>query len=244
MAVKRIAIIGPAGVGKSTLVYSFSKHLQKRGLSVACANLDPACKHIRFEAVFDVRKHYDSQKVMKDCDLGPNAALKRIYEQIASDGKLDRALSKKAKGADVVLLDTAGSLELFLLGLFPKNLSKIADCVFFVVDGQMAQDKKDSVLIKTIASLLRLKSKLPVLSVVNKADLLAVQEKKLKSKEDKPQKKLASLDGGFQAVDDHLTGLLDEIGQREKVVFASAKDRRGFEQLHDGFNELFCECGE
>lgn len=52
----RVALVGPAGAGKSALAYSFSKFLERRGLKVALANLDPGAKRLPYRADFDVRK--------------------------------------------------------------------------------------------------------------------------------------------------------------------------------------------
>ncbi len=200
-------------------------------------NLDPGCRHIRYKAAYDVRQDFGLDEVMSRHELGPNAALKKVYESIVAEGRVEKIISKS--GADVVLLDTAGSLELFLLGSVPRSLSRIADVVLFVCDSQSVSDEEDATVLKAVNAIQRLKYALPTLTVVNKAELL---EKGLKSR--KQQRKLASPSGGFGAVDEHLQGLLLEIGRREKLAFVSAIERSGFRELHDALNELFCECGE
>ncbi|MFA6048672.1 MAG: ATP/GTP-binding protein [Candidatus Micrarchaeia archaeon] len=236
--VKRIALIGAAGAGKSTLVFSFSKFLEKRGLTVACVNLDPGCRHIKYPAAYDVRRDFSLDDTMKRHDLGPNAALKKIYESLVSRRVVADAVSKAGK-PDIVLLDTAGSLELFLLGSVSHSLSGIADAVLFVCDSESVSDGEDASVLRAVNAIQRLKYALPTLTVVNKSDVL---EKKAKSLS---QHRLGGRGaGGFGAVDEHLQNLLLEIGRREKLVFVSAIERSGFPQLQDAINELFCECGE
>ncbi len=212
--------------------------MEKRGLNVACVNLDPGCRHIKYPAVYDVRRDFSLDEIMKRHDLGPNAALKRIYESLVSKRTVGDAVSKSGK-PDIVLLDTAGSLELFLLGSVSHSLSGIADAVLFVCDSQSVSDDEDASVLRAINAIQRLKYALPTLTVVNKSDVLEKKAKSLK------QHRLgAKGEGGFGAVDEHLENLLLEIGRREKLVFVSAVERSGFSDLHDAINELFCECGE
>lgn len=224
----RVALIGGGGAGKSTLTYSFSKYLQKQGLDCACVNLDPGCKHIKYDAAFDIRDYYSSDDLMADEKLGPNGALKRVYARALASKRLRRELN--AVKGDLVLLDTAGSLELFLFGGAPF-LSEVADAVLFVVEQGDAASEKGLTVLKALNALQRLEYALPTLTVVNKADL---------AKSAKKQRML----GGFEAADHHLKALLSEVGRHEKLFPVSAMDRHGFAELFDALNELKCSCGE
>lgn len=225
----RIAFIGGGGVGKSTLTYSFSKHLEKKGLKCACVNLDPGCKHIKYDAAFDLRDYCSLDALMSEFNLGPNGALKKAYSLALSNKDL-RAKLHSVKG-DFVLLDTAGSLELFLFG-GAALLEEFADAVCFVVEQDDALEEREVTVLKALNALQRLDYSLPTVSVVNKTDLNA------KARE------AQMLLGGYKAADEHLTALLKELGSRERLVRVSAMDRRGFDELFDALNELNCACGD
>ncbi|PIY91904.1 hypothetical protein COY71_00650 [Candidatus Micrarchaeota archaeon CG_4_10_14_0_8_um_filter_60_7] len=225
----RVALIGSGGAGKSTLAYSFSSYLRKQGYEVACSNLDPGCRHIKYDAAFDIRDYYATAELMAAEKLGPNGAVKKVYSEALSSKKMMRDLA--AIKGDFVLLDTAGSLELFLFGGAPF-LSEVADAVLFVAErGGAASSEKELTVLRALNALQRLEYALPTLTVVNKADL------------QKPKKKQKML-GGFEAADAHLKALLSEVGRREKLFEVSAMDRRGFSELLDALNELKCSCGE
>lgn len=230
---KRIAIIGAGGVGKSTLAGNFADFLKRRGLRAAVANLDPGCKHLGYEAFYDVRKKYDLEDVMRKSRLGPNGALRKIYEDLFQD-EAERKKLRPGERADFAFLDTAGSLELFMLGKTGKELREVADAVIYVVEFEGVESEEDSVLLKAVSAVQELKYALPTLTVVNKSDL---------AKAGTQQKRLGGL-AGFRAVNQHLRQLLEEVGSREKLVHASATEGKGFDELLDGLNELFCECGE
>ena len=222
----RVAFIGGGGVGKSTLAYSFSKYLNKKGLKTRIANMDPGCKHVKYKPFFDLREHYSLDEVMSEQCLGPNGALKRIYRLAAKDDEVREGL-QEFKG-DVLLLDTVGNMELFLFEAQSNLIKGFSDIVFFVVDNECIEDL---VVLKALNAVQALKYCLPTITVANKSDLL---------KRGKKQRKLK----GFEAVDAHLKKLLEEIGQNEKVVFVSAMDRRGFKALFDELNEARCACGD
>ncbi|MFA4946572.1 MAG: ATP/GTP-binding protein [Candidatus Micrarchaeia archaeon] len=223
-----MALIGGGGAGKSTLTYSFAKYLEKRGLSCACVNLDPGCKHIKYDAAVDIRSHYSLAKIMAKEKLGPNGALKLVYAEASRNPAFVKELN--ALKADFVLLDTAGSLELFLFGGAPL-LSEFCDAVCFLVEQGNAASEKDLTVLKALNALQRLEYALPTLTVVNKAD------------QPKPKQKKSVL-GGFRAANGHLNALLAELGGREKLCFVSAMDRRGFGELFDALNETKCSCGD
>ena len=225
----RVAFIGGGGVGKSTLTYSFSKHLQKKGLNCNCINLDPGCKHIKYEAAFDLREYYSLDSLMTEFGLGPNGALKKAYELTLANKEL-RSKLHAVKG-DFSLLDTAGSLEVFLFG-GAALLEEFADAVCFVVEQDDVLGEREAIVLKALNALQRLDYSLPTVTVVNKTDLNA------------KTRGAQMLLGGYKAADEHLTALLKELGSSERLVRVSAMDRRGFDELFDALNELNCACGD
>ncbi|MBI5229457.1 ATP/GTP-binding protein [Candidatus Micrarchaeota archaeon] len=226
----RIAFIGGYGVGKSSLTFTFSRYTEKKGLVVKTVNMDPGCKHIKYKADFDVRNYFSLEKVMQKEGLGPGGALKKIYEE-AHENKKFKAGYDKVK-ADTVLIDTAGSLELFLLENASDFLREIADIVVFVCDYESIQSTEDFLVLKTINAIQTLKYALPTLTIVNKSDLRG------------KRKRQAKLLGGFKVIGEHLRNLMEEIGKEEKLIFVSAIEKEGFRELFDAINEIRCECGD
>ncbi len=229
----RVALAGGGGVGKSTLALAFSKHVEKQGLKTVPVNLDPECRHLLYKPGFDIRKYYNSWSVMKELGLGPHGALKKIYEMAGRNKELVSELN--GIGADVVLLDTAGSLELFLLENQAGFLRRVADSVLFVCDNESISSKEDFIILKAVNAIQALKYALPTLTVVNKCDLL---------KKGTRQLDLSTTLGGLAAAGEHLAELLKEISRSQRLFFVSAKERIGFRELFDAVNELRCECGE
>jgi hypothetical protein len=235
----KLALIGGAGVGKSTLAFTFGKHLEKQGLRIAIANMDPACRHITYKPSLDIRDWWTVDKIMKQRKLGPHGALGKVYELVLKEGELLDEVKGIEKENDVLLLDTAGSLEMFLLENGSEFLRRFSDAVLFMVDNTSVESKADFLVLKAINTIQKVKYALPTLTVVNKCDL--IKESKLPPRSKAPSHlELA----GSRVVSEHLEPLLAELSKGEKLVFTSATLRRGYEELFDAINEIRCECGE
>lgn len=229
---KKIALIGGYGVGKSTLAFTFGKYLEKQGYSIEIANLDPGCKHLKYMPVFDIRKFHSIEETMKESKLGPGGALRKIFENLSENKKFVKEINSIK--SDILILDFAGSLELFLLEGANDLLKKTSDLVLFVCDRTAIKTEEDLLLLKSINAIQCMKYLLPTITVVNKTDLIKKEK----------QKKLPTLEGGFQAVNENLFKLLEAISRKQPLVFVSAIERTGYSQLMDAINEVNCECGE
>jgi GTPase SAR1 family protein len=174
----KIALIGGGGVGKTTLAFALAAHARKQGLRTSVANLDPAQHRLPYAAAFDLRDYYSLRGVMREHKLGAGGALKKIYADFARDARALRALDAAAAECDWLLLDTAGSLELFLLEGRAPLLSRVEDAVLFVVDNEAAASESDLLLLKAVSAVQELKYALPTLCVVNKSDLIEKRESK------------------------------------------------------------------
>lgn len=245
----KIALIGGGGVGKSTLAYSFTRYLNKQGIRAKAANFDPGAKHLKYEPAFDLRKHYSLAKTMRVHKLGSSGAVKKIYLSLAENKRVLRAINEV--DCDWLFLDTVGSLELFFLEGVSSFLKKTSDAVLFLVDNECVENESDFLLLKAINAIQRLKYALPTLLVVNKSDLL---EKRFEKQVLKQKQKAIGLSafgagagkpsGALGAVDEHLIELLKEASRDQRLVFVSAWERTGLQELFDALNELKCECGE
>ncbi|MBI4361492.1 ATP/GTP-binding protein [Candidatus Micrarchaeota archaeon] len=102
----RILVCGPHAVGKSLLVYTFSKYLQHKGVSVKTVHLDPAAKRLSFVPDLDVRHFFrgtDSEETVQ------KAVRDKTFQDEVSSFK-----------ADVVLLDAPSGLDWFLFSRLPR----------------------------------------------------------------------------------------------------------------------------
>ncbi|MFH1056353.1 MAG: hypothetical protein V1717_00970 [Candidatus Micrarchaeota archaeon] len=120
---KAIALIGPRESGKSTLAFSFSKFLEKKGFKTGVANLGEGSKALKYEPFWDVRS-----KKQKKTDLFKTA---------------------KGEGFDFILLDYTAPLEAFF---FTKTqpLDKI-DVVLLVFEAGTASHEDAEELARVLS---------------------------------------------------------------------------------------------
>ncbi len=204
-------MLGFEGAGKSTLAYSLSKHLQKKGIEAEAANFDAGCRHIKYDAAFDVRNRYSLSEVMRKYGLTQNAALKRIYSSLAKDATVKKAL--EALDCDATLLDVEAPVEVFLSN--PSFVREYADAALFVCDaGEFGELEA-----RALSRLLGYSAGVPVHAVLNKCD-----------KEERGESAQKGLEG-FSA-DAELKRGLEAVAEKAKCFRVSAMDRRGFDALY------------
>ncbi|MFH0922587.1 MAG: ATP/GTP-binding protein [Candidatus Micrarchaeota archaeon] len=181
----RVALIGEAGSGKTTLAFSISNFLKKKGVSCEVANLDISKNKPKYRAFFEAAK------------LGEKT-IKTTYAKIAEAPQMLKNRS------DFVLLDTAGSLEFFLLD--PALLRECCDRVIIVGDYAVARPV-DSRFLNSLAALAEKRFGKKTIFAVNKSDLCR----------EKPQHTLYSP--------------AERLEKAERVVFASGREGLGFNEL-------------
>jgi len=137
----RVALVGQAGVGKSTLVYTFSKFLERRGLTVAVANLDSTAKRLPYKPQVDARK---------DKEAGKKAV--HLHAQF-------------------VLLDTPYDLESALYGNGQTELPKVCEVALIIADAHHVQEWEALDFFDRACVLASEALGVPVLGVLNKSDL-------------------------------------------------------------------------
>ncbi|MEK6923625.1 MAG: ATP/GTP-binding protein [Candidatus Micrarchaeota archaeon] len=157
----RIALIGEGGTGKSTLAYSFSNYVVKKGLSCSIANLDVFCRHIKYAPSFDCRKAA-KRRGIKPCDA--DKALEETYRQLLQD----EALSQAQKASAVNIMDCRGGAGFFLLTSAGDFLRKRSDAAFLVCDATRGEG--DYATETALAGVMQTHLKLPVITVLNKWD--------------------------------------------------------------------------
>lgn len=152
ICMKRIALIGPKGVGKSLLAYTFSAFLKHRHQNVALVNIDPSAHKLPYVADIDVR-HFSREK-----------SLFSLYPALLRDDVfLDRVSALPSSAA---LLDFASGLDWLWFSALPD----FCDAAWLVTP-----DLASVSLLNAVSE--RLDA--PVLNVVNQRRLLASDQKTL-----------------------------------------------------------------
>lgn len=123
-------IIGPAGVGKSTLI----KKLDETFNQFIPVNLDPS-SYDSFPFKIDIRNFLDIDILMEEMDIGPNNALLKTFELLIKDEDLNRELRNELETYRNfnLLIDCPGQLEIFLHSKYFKELIDIFSRKFNVM---------------------------------------------------------------------------------------------------------------
>ena len=105
-------VVGPAGVGKSTMVGTFKRWMTLNGFNTVTINLDPGVDKLPYVPDIDIREWISLSDIMDEYELGPNGAQIVAADLLAT--KCDE-LEEVVDGfkADYFIYDTAGQLELF-----------------------------------------------------------------------------------------------------------------------------------
>ncbi len=151
---RRIALIGPKGSGKSLLAYTFPAYLKHRQVPVATVNLDSSAHKLSYVPDLDVR-HF-----VRDAE--PSALYPVLFKD---DVYLDGMASLSAP---VAFLDLSSGLD----WLWFSDLPDFCDAAWL-----LTPELASSTLMAAISE----KLDVPVLNVVNQRRLLATDQKTLSS---------------------------------------------------------------
>lgn len=155
---KRIALLGPKGAGKSLLAYTFSaflKHHSSSSHAVAVVNLDPAVHKPSYVPDLDVR-HFS-----RDSDVAV------LYPALFKDDVFSDRLSAICQRSGAVMLDCASGLDWAWFSKLPSDFCDAA----WLVSPTMASES----LLAALGEALDV----PVLNVVNTRELFATEQKTL-----------------------------------------------------------------
>ncbi len=178
---RAVVSVGLAGSGKTWVSYSIWDWLRSRKQDVSIINLDPGATNLPFSPDFDIRKHINLWNVMERYKLGPNGAL------IASmDLMVDHieAINKfiRSSGSPLVVIDTPGQMEIFLYRAAGKILFESLDVdellLLYIIDGVFAKDVRNFVSSMLLGGTLKARFSFPLISVLNKSDLLSKNDVK------------------------------------------------------------------
>lgn len=171
-------MLGMAGLGKTTLTYSYAKWLKDNDFNIAIVNLDPGVERLPYVPDFDIRSMFTIKDVMIKYNLGSNGALIKSMELIEEN--LNQILSMKPfindEDYDLILIDTPGQMEVFVFRPIGPRISlklKSKDSVIgvYIVDGELVKNIHDVVMAWFMGLLLRLRLEIPVIPVLNKSDV-------------------------------------------------------------------------
>ncbi len=152
---KKIALIGPKGAGKSLLAYTFPAFLKHRHMVVATVNLDPMVHKLSYVPDLDVR-HF-----------GRDADVSALYPALFKDDVFVDRMSALSQRSEALLLDCASGLDwIWFSGLAPD----FCDAAW-LVSPELAPES----LMTAVGEALDV----PVLNVVNTHALFATQQKTL-----------------------------------------------------------------
>ncbi len=171
-----VAVVGPAGSGKSHLVDALGDWMEANEVSVARLNLDPAAEWLPYEPDVDVRDYVDARSVMRKYKLGPNGALVASIDMLVEH--VDRLREDiEATGANYVLVDAPGQMELFAFrDTGPYVLRELSSghrsVAVFTLDAVFASSPRSLASVLLLALSTRLRLGLPQVTAVTKADLL------------------------------------------------------------------------
>lgn len=213
---QRIGVLGAYGAGKSTLSHSLSVFLSNRAKSAVVANFDAACKHILYKPAFDIRSFYSARKIMRETLKGEQEASAEALRRAVLDLVLNSEFRKACVGKDAVLIDIPGSLDYFLLQGGRNFIAHFCDKVVYVADYNAVRSDESGVLVAALNSLQQDAYGVPVITFVNKCDVLEKRKKRELQR---------SLVDGLP-----VQSIVSSIAQ-EKIVRGSATEGLGLKEL-------------
>ncbi len=221
----KLVFIGPAGSGKTTLVWKFGNYLEKQGYEISRINLDCAVESLPYKAEFDIRDYFTLPEIMKKFNLGPNGALMKSVELIFRYRKeIEKHFTK-----DFTLIDTPGQLELVLF--HRKKITELfmeKGLCIFLMPADLIKNAKDYYFLRLLDIAVRYRVDMPCIYVISKADLM------------KKQFSLEKLEDDFSLA---IYKALEKLEHSQRLVKISMYGK-GFDELFSLIYESFCTCGD
>ncbi|HME54711.1 MAG TPA: ATP/GTP-binding protein [Candidatus Lokiarchaeia archaeon] len=174
-----LLVIGPAGSGKSTLVRSMCQHARnsRNYARVLSCNLDPGCDDSN-QWDFDVRDLFTIQRIMNKYTLGPNGAIAKAYELLASS--IDVLFGEtEHEPSDLLIIDSPGQLEPLIFSetgneLLDRMKERFPDLIAtFLLPADTVNQPSNYAFLLMMLTGLHLKIHTPIIHAISKADLLS-----------------------------------------------------------------------
>jgi GTPase SAR1 family protein len=246
-----VMFLGPAGSGKSTLVYAYSKWLSEEfGLRVYKVNLDTAAEYIPYQPDFDIRMYIDAHRIAKELGLGPNGALVKSMEMLSENVDIVTKAIDNAD-ADFILIDTPGQMEVFIFRDVALKLSQGLGkygrefVAVFVLDGEVVKRYEDYAFVAIMCVALQARLGIDVVPVINKIDVaenLSLVGDVVSDVEGVVEKLRNK--GTYGEMLANIVNTIWLYAKATRVPRVSAKNMLGLEELHRVVHELTCSCGD
>lgn len=246
-----VMFLGPAGSGKSTLVYAYSKWLSEEfGLRVYKVNLDTAAEYIPYQPDFDIRMYIDAHRIAKELGLGPNGALVKSMEMLGENVDIVTKAIDNAD-ADFILIDTPGQMEVFIFRDVALKLSQSLGkygrefVAVFVLDGEVVKRYEDYAFVAIMCVALQARLGVDVVPVINKIDVaedLSLVGDVVSDVEEVVEKLRNK--GTYGEMLANIVNTIWLYAKATRVPRVSAKNMLGLEELHRVVHELTCSCGD
>ncbi len=243
-----IVFLGTAGSGKTTLTGEFGKHLEDEGHTISYVNLDTGVRSLPYKPDLDVRNTITVDDVMKE-GYGPNGAIVESYDRLLERLEYySSSISKLEKESDYVLIDTPGQMETFLFHEFGWRLMEgfEAPLVVYLFDPGIFQRIYDFCFVRFFGLLIELRLASTTIPVLNKIDVVDSIERYRRYLEDMnyltSRLKFDPSMQGYLVY--RLCSALMEAISPVRVLYISAKEHVGFEDLETIAHEHYCTCGD
>jgi hypothetical protein len=246
-----VMFLGPAGSGKSTLVYAYSKWISEEfGLRVYKVNLDTAAEYIPYQPDFDIRMYIDAHRIAKELGLGPNGALVKSMEMLSENVDIVTKAIDNAD-ADFILIDTPGQMEVFIFRDVALKLSQGLGkygrefVAVFVLDGEVVKRYEDYAFVAIMCVALQARLGVDVVPVINKIDVtenLSLVGDVVSDVEEVVEKLRNK--GTYGEMLANIVNTIWLYAKATRVPRVSAKNMLGLEELHRVIHELTCSCGD
>ncbi len=243
-------LLGPGGVGKTSLMKALIDLTIGSGLRYAAVNLDPGCSSLPFKTLFDARDIVTVNGLMAEEKVGPNYAMIEAFTRvIAERSKIFNSIVEFKP--EIVYFDTPGQMEVFLFNRqTPIFLSEVSGYVkpigVFIMDNMMVKDAGKLVVTELLSLSFQLHLEIPIVTVINKVDLGIPSDidRMIKDTEYLINKVLVEKTGLEK---DLILGLIPtfrDIRGSTRVVYTSTKIGSGIQDLFNIIHEVFCACGD
>lgn len=243
-----IFFTGTAGSGKTTTTAAFGRYLEEEGYTVGYVNLDTGIKELPYMADIDVRELITVEELMKE-GYGPNGAIVESYKRLRPRvSELAVKIEELEGECDYVLVDTPGQMESFLFHEFGVELveSLHEPLVFYLFSPEILKRPQDFCFVRFFALMMEMRLGVTTVPVLNKLDTVRNIEHYRRFLEDMgyltARLKLEPSIGAYTAY--RLCSFLPEISAPVRVLFISAKNGDGFEDILDVAHEYRCACGD
>jgi hypothetical protein len=242
-----IYFTGTAGAGKTTMTTAFQTWMRDSGYEAVTVNLDPGMEDPAFDPDVDIRDWVNLQDIMAENKLGPNGAQVAASDMVAI--KIEEVKNAlQSFRSDYILVDTPGQVELFAFRessrTIVEELSGDRSLIAFLFDPMLARHPHGIVSLFMLSATTQFRFRLPMANVLAKDDLLNDEEKERVSRWTEDPASLYEAVSSDETQREGIVSLeffkaLENVGPLWSLIFTSAKEERGMEDIYAAVQEAF-----